>query len=157
MRKTRNGLHRTKTKLERDRYISAVRTSIDETTLPDISDGTLRDDDEYLPEEKGYAGPKQKNKTNRIIFHMKEHWPGYLISTVGVLALFFFVTLNVKIAEIDRDIFYIRERISENTEKIEKVSDELSSIKADIKSLNDRFVLFIDLFGQPGNPGGLEK
>jgi hypothetical protein len=157
MRKNRNNSHEVKTKIEREGYIKAVRSSIDERILPDMGDGTLRDDDEYFPDEKGYIGPKRKNKINRIIFHMKEHWPGYLLSVVGVLALFFFVTFNVKIAEIDKDIFYTRERIGENTEKIEKVSDELSSIKSDIQSLNDRFMLFINLFGQSNNPGGVEK
>jgi hypothetical protein len=149
MRKTRAGSHNVKTRVEREKYARAVRASVEEDTLPYAGEGTLRDDDKYLSDkDKSYYGPKQKNKTNRIIFHAKEHWHDYLISFIGVMALYFFVTFNVRTAEMSKDIFYIREQINDSTKKIERVSDEVWNIKSDIQSLTDRFMLLLNLSRQ---------
>jgi peptidoglycan hydrolase CwlO-like protein len=71
------------------------------------------------------------------------------------LALFFFVTFNVKIAEINKDITYINGKLDENTRQIESISDDIVllgnnilTFEGELKSLNDRFILFIELFRQ---------
>jgi hypothetical protein len=151
--------HLAKNKHERDEYIKFVRSSGEDHTVPYVGNGTLRDDDEYPDlEYSENGGPKRKNKANRFIIHIKEYWPNYLIGCIGPLALFFFVTFNIKIAEINKDITYINGKLNENTQQIERVSDDIVllgnnilTLDGKIKSLNDRFTLFIELFRQQGN------
>jgi len=76
-----------------------------------------------------------------------------IIAIIGVLALFFFVTMNVKIAEINKDVSYQNNTTNENTRKIDKLSDDIITIREQILildgkfgSLNDRFAMFIEIF-----------
>jgi chromosome segregation ATPase len=103
--------------------------------------------------------------------NLKETWPTYLISIIGSLTLFFFVIVNVRMAEINKDISFLNTRLDENTRKIEKISDELAALRenfaslrenmalfqSDLKSLDSRFALFIELFRQGGNNMVLDK
>jgi hypothetical protein len=93
----------------------------------------------------------------RKMKNLKETWPTYLISIIGSLTLFFFVIVNVRIAEINKDISFLNTRLDENTRKIEKISDELAAFQSDLKSLDSRFALFIELFRQSGNNMVLDK
>jgi hypothetical protein len=154
--------HVAKTKRERDEYVKFVRGSGEDHTVPYAGIGTLRDDDEYsAPEVSGNSRTKRKNRTNRFIIHLKECWPNYAMGGIGALALFFFVTFNVKIAEINKDISYIYGKLDENTRRIEKVSDDIVlvgnnilTLDGGLKSLNDRFTLLIELFRQQGGREG---
>jgi len=72
---------------------------------------------------------------------------------VGILFLFFFVTMNVKIAVTSNEISHLKTQLDENTRKIEKVSDDVTTLReqillyrGDLKSLDDRFAMFIELF-----------
>ena len=91
-------------------------------------------------------------------YTIKEQWPSYIMGLVGLLALFFFVTMNVRMAETSKDISYLYMKIDENTQKVEKVSDEVQTLReqvllyrGDLKSLDDRFAMFIELFRRSGN------
>jgi hypothetical protein len=151
--------HAAKTKYERDEYINFVQRSGEDHTIPHVEDGTLRDDNnEYSEMSPKNIGPKRKNIQNRFLIHIKEYWPNYLMGGIGTAALFFFVTFNIKIAEINKDVSYIYEKLNENTRRIEKVSDDVFSLKddlstfgAELKSLNDRFHMFIELFSENRN------
>jgi hypothetical protein len=148
--------HIGKTKFERDEYIKSVLGKREEHTISYQNNGTLNDDDEYeYPELEKERKEERKNKANRFILFFKEYWPNCVISVVGAFAFFFFVTFNVKIAEMNKDVSFLYNKLDENTRKIEKVSEDVSllrsdvySLKSDLKSLNDRFGLFIELFRQ---------
>jgi peptidoglycan hydrolase CwlO-like protein len=85
-----------------------------------------------------------------------------VIGIAGVLALFFFVTFNVRLAEMNKDIAFQNKNLEESAKNIEKISDDVQSLqgkvlddlslfRGELKSLNDRFALFIDLFRQKEN------
>jgi hypothetical protein len=80
-----------------------------------------------------------------------------LISIIGIAAFSFFVTFNIKIAEINKDISFLYTGLDDTAQKIEKISDELSSFRSDLKSLDSKFALFIELFKQGGNSMSPDK
>jgi hypothetical protein len=139
-----------KHRVEQNNTIQGILRKKEEPTIQTPGDGTLDSFEEpYTGYDTGSGG--RKHPKNRFIIHIIETWPTYLISIVGVLALFFFVTYNIKIAEITKDISFLYIRLDDNTRKIEKISDELSSFRSDLKSLDSKFTLFIELFKQGGN------
>jgi site-specific DNA-adenine methylase len=131
----------------------------EEPTIQTHKGGTL---DNFKESDTDTGKSGRKYLINRFIIHIKETWPTYLTSIIGMAAFFFFVTFNVKIAEINKDISYLYIRLDDNTRKIEKIADELSSFRenvskdiasfqSDLKSLDSKFDLFIELFRQGDN------
>jgi len=142
--------HVAKTKIERENFLRSVMDSKDEPTRQENRSGTLDSSDQ---DNGDLSKIKRRFFRSRFFLHIKDYWPNYLMGTVGVLALFFFVTMNVRLAEINKDISFIYMKVDDNTRKIEKVSDDVSSLReqillyrGDLKSLDDRFAMFIELF-----------
>jgi hypothetical protein len=149
--KKRNSIlsvHTPKSREERNDFIQIIREMNAEPTLPGgQEEGTLGGD--RKPDTRYDTDRStRKNGRNRFILHIKESWPNYLIGALSVIGVYFFITSNVRLAEINKDISYQSEKLADNTQKIEKVAEDVSSFHADLKSLNDRFSLFIELFRQ---------
>jgi len=145
-----------RSKSERDNYLRNVKDRKDEPTRKENGNGTL--DDIYASGDDNQSSVSRKFLRSRFFLHIKEYWPSYLMGTVGVLALFFFVSMNVRLAETSKDISYLYRELADNTQKIEKVSDDVTTLReqillyrGDLKSLDDRFAMFIELFRKQSN------
>jgi hypothetical protein len=149
--------HASKSRIERINVIQNILNKEEMPTIQTVGNGTLDNfEEQHMEANTGNRG--RKDPKNRFIIHIKETWPTYLISIIGLSAFFFFVTFNIKIAEINKDISFLNTRLDDNTRKIEKISDEMDSLKENmvlfqsgLKSLDNRFALFIELFRQGGN------
>jgi hypothetical protein len=143
---SRGSSHRAKTKAERDAYINNLKNSqIDPTTsIDDIGgESTLEDSNG----DKANKRPKKTRKSlsNRIKLHFKEHMVGYAVSLLIFIGVYFLITSKVELAQVNKDLSYQSTEITKTSEKVDKISDDVSFFKSEIKSLNDRFQLFIDL------------
>jgi len=147
---------RLKSKSEQDHYLRAVIDRRDEPTKKENGLGTLDDIDTDNDDSPSIR--RRKFFRSRFYLHIRDNWINYLMGTIGVLALFFFVNMNVKFAETSKDIFYLDKKLDENTRKIEKVSDDVTTLReqliiygGDLKSLDNRFAMFIELFKKDTN------
>jgi hypothetical protein len=143
--------HFIKSKNEQEHFIRDIMDKKEEPTKPEKGYGTL--DKDELDNINEISPMSRKFIKTRLYIHFKEYWYRYLFGLVGGLAIFYFLTLNVKLAEINKDISYQYLNTNENTRKIEKVSDDIILLReqmlilsGDFKSLNDRFAMFIELF-----------
>jgi len=138
-----------KNKIEQQRYVSSVFMRKEYPTMPEETQGTLGEisDEEKIGNDT-LGG--RSNKKNRLILHLKNNISTYCVSFISslilLLALFFFKDFDIKLVSINKDISFQNEKIEQSTKNIEKLSDNVSSFQADLKSLNDRFAMFIELF-----------
>jgi hypothetical protein len=148
--------HASKSRTERNTIIKDILDKKEEPTIQTTGNGTLDDFEEQAAE---YDLKKQRRKysKNRLIIHIRETWPNYVISVIGILGFFFFITLNIKMAEINKDISFLNYRLDDNTRKMEiiyneisslkeKVSENMQSFQSELKLLDGRFAMFIELF-----------
>jgi hypothetical protein len=143
--------HVSKSPIERNNYTRAVRnTGVNPTIISGSSTVSTLSDVKELNEDIGVESysPTRENRKNRFILYIKENWPNYIVSIIGIIVFFFFVTANIKLAEINKDISYQSKLLDTNAAKIEDVSGKVASLYGEVKSLNDRFMLITDLFGQ---------
>jgi hypothetical protein len=131
---------------DQKQYISAALASNAEPTVPDVTgtESTLNDS-ETFDNKPEYNPLSRRNKGNRFVLHIKESWPSYVIVAAIGLFSFLFLNVNVKIAEINKDIARQAEKIDENGGIVQQLSNDFSRFSAELKSLNDRFDLFIRL------------
>jgi len=65
------------------------------------------------------------------------------------LALFavvvFLIAFKIELAKAKTVMSYQSSKIKKTSLRVEKISDEIYSIKGEVKSLNDRFQILIDL------------
>jgi len=147
MARTHN--HQTKTKAEREAFARSIRKAENIPTIPTQNIGgesTLIGSDE--PEININKKPRKTN-ANRIVLHIKRNWVSYLISIAVFVGMYFLITSRVELARVNSDLSYQSTEIHKTSEKVEKIYDDISSFKGEVKSLNDRFQLIIDLFSQP--------
>jgi cell division protein FtsB len=155
MGKNRNKTsHVAKTKKEQNRYASIVLMRKEYPTMPEEAKGTLGD---MSYDEKAYSDTlgNRSSKKNRLFLHLKNNISSYIVGLVSplilVLALFFFKDFDIRLTNINNDITNQNDKIEQSAKNIEKLSDDVNSFKADLKSLNDRFGMFIDLFKKQDN------
>ena len=136
---------------ERKDFTSAVVKEKDEPLLPVSEDSTIIQNKKDVDTDDKMSS--RKFLSRRLRLFVKEYWGQALMGLVGVLALFYFLTMNVSLAEINRDISFLNIKLDNNSRKIERVSDDVISVREQaliidgrLNSLNDRFALFIDLF-----------
>jgi hypothetical protein len=141
--------HITKTRIERENFIRSVVDRKDESTRQEKGVGTL-DNDEPDNDDVPFTNPRNF-PPNRIYRHIRKNWLGYVIGGIFTMLLIFIGTSHAQIEGTRTDIKYINEKVDGNTRKIEKVSDDLNSVQSGIKSLNDRFAMFIELFRNTNN------
>lgn len=155
MSKNRNkSSHTAKSRNEQYRYASNVFMREEYPTMPEESQGTLG---EIGDEEKLVYNilENRSSKKNRFILHVKNNISNYCVGVVSslilLLALFFFKDFDIKLVSINKDISFQNEKIEQTTKNIEKLSDNVTLFQADLKSLNDRFAMFIELFRKQEN------
>jgi len=148
--------HTVKNKAERENFKRNIIDTAEESTKEETKYGTI--DGNEQDNDDNSRKKSRKFFKNRLYIYIKEYWPQYLLGTVGLLALFFFVTMNVRVAEINKDVSYLYIKTEENTRKIEKLSDDVISLReqmliinGNVKSLDDRFMMFIELFKKTDN------
>jgi hypothetical protein len=147
-----------RTKQEQFIYTNYIANKKDEPTKIKKADGTLEAAD---PDNEG-NNPiiTRKYFLGRLIYYIKTNWQQCVFAIICAMAVFFFFTMNVRLAvtgndisHLNKDISRLDSKIDENSKKTEKIADEVNLIRADLKSLNDRFAMFIELFRNNGvNP-----
>ena len=99
------------------------------------------------PNKEIKKGKTRKSKVNRFKIHVKENWVNYLFGLAIFGAGYFVVEAKVDIAKLFTISEFNKENVGKFEERFDKIDDYLNSQNASIKSLNDRFDLFIQLQG----------
>jgi len=147
-----------KLKKEQEAFFKTVLNNKEFSTIPNKSDGTLDDNNEELEKEDAFVPmPKDKSYFNRFRLHVKDHWPAYAVSFIGFLILTFLFNFNGKLSVIDTAIEYQKDNVSSSANKIENISNDVSLLRervlndfslfrGEIKSLSDRFDMFLEFY-----------
>jgi cell division protein FtsB len=149
--KKRSKTHVPKSRVEQEVFIQAIRDEKESPTIstPSVGEGTLEMrgvDVSPVPVQK-----PRKSPLNRMSLYLKEKWPSYIITIVISIIGFFAFTARENITKLNKDIEFQSKNLDTATEKIEELSLEVTTVHSEVKSLNDRFQLFIDIFARRNN------
>jgi len=144
--------HVNRSRDEQNQYTRAIMVSDAQPTVPNSqnSQSTLDASTPDATDDRFEYAPKtRKNKRNRLFLHLRDNWLKYVLGVIGSavvsMLVFVFYTVNIKITEINKDISYQAKTLDENAESVKQISAEVSSLRATVQSLNDRFDLFIKI------------
>jgi hypothetical protein len=149
----RSSTHVPKSKAEQEEFVWAIREVKESPTIPVLGVGkstleSIGDD----TDASSYKKPR-KSPANRILLRLKENWVSFLVPVVIAIAGYFLVTAKVEVAKLNKDFEYQykdighqAENLNKAVEKIEELSRDITTIHSEVKSLNDRFQMFIDIF-----------
>lgn len=140
--------HAGKSKYEKENYARGVKKVSIEGTIPIEQPFTTDTTDEELaPPISGTKGKNKprRSKRNRFKLHLKEHWVNYLFGMAIFACTYFVIESKISFAEVKKDISYSEKAISNNESLLGEIENKFDSIASEIKSLSDRFDLFIKL------------
>lgn len=138
-----------RSKQEKLRYTKAVMKCDSDPTIPRDNLGSTIAEIECDEETEIQGTKRRKSKSNRFKLHLGENWPAYLIAFIASIGGIYLLTIIPKITELSNNASTTNEQIKEInstiTSNYNDLNQKLSTVSADVKSVQDQFRLYIEM------------